>query len=175
MKDVLDQFDEFLYEKQLSFNGVIIGGTALILMNITNRFTRDIDFIEPVLPSEIKLAAKTFLNQNKQYQLDAETWLNNGPISIIESLPIGWQNKKVKIYSGKAIILYTLGRLDLLKTKLYAYCDRDIDLNDCIALKPTLTELDNCIEWVLQGDANEHWPNRVNEQFQKLKKALGHG
>jgi hypothetical protein len=94
MKEILDKFDSFLFEKQLSFTGTIIGGAALNLMNVTSRITRDIHFIDPEIPPEIKLAAKTFLNQNMQYQLSSENWLNNGPISIVRDRPSGWVSNR---------------------------------------------------------------------------------
>ena len=60
----------------------------------------------------------------------------------------------------------------LLKTKLYAYCDRDIDLQDCIELKPTVKELDNALNWLIERDSNPLWPNRVKEQVIFLKEKL---
>jgi hypothetical protein len=65
--------------------------------------------------------------------------------------------------------------LDLLKTKLFAFCDRDQDLQDCIALKPTVKELEACIDWVSERDANKDWPENVRQHFALLKKRLGHG
>ena len=43
---------------------------------------------------------------------------------------------------------------DLLKTKLFALCDRGIDLPDCIALAPTAHELDECVPWLAVQDGN---------------------
>lgn len=174
MKLIIDEFDLFLKSKGLTFNGVIIGGAALNILNITNRVTRDIDFISPEIPIVIKQASIDFVNQNPKFQLNANEWFNNGPISLIKDLPADWQNRLVNIYKGSAIDLFTLGRLDLLMTKLYAYCDRDIDLSDCIALKPSAKEIEDCRDWVLNGDANPLWPQRVEEQFQRLKKELGY-
>ena len=64
--------------------------------------------------------------------------------------------------------MLTLGRLNLLRTKLYAYADREIDYNDCIALNPSLKELEACKKWVLEGDTSELWPTRVDFIFNKL-------
>ena len=174
MKIILDEFDLFLKSKGLSFTGVIIGGAALNILNITNRVTRDIDFISPEIPQAIKQASIDFVNMNPKFQLNAKEWFNNGPISLIKDLETDWQKRLVHIYKGKAIDLYALGRLDLLKTKLYAYFDRDIDLSDCMALKPTAKEIEDCRAWVLKGDVNPLWPQRVEEQFQRLKKELSY-
>jgi hypothetical protein len=42
---------------------------------------------------------------------------------------------------GKKLRLQTLGRKDLLRVKLFALCDRGIDLGDFLALAPTEEEL----------------------------------
>ncbi|PCJ62323.1 MAG: hypothetical protein COA79_04465 [Planctomycetota bacterium] len=174
MQTVLNLFDTYLFEKNLNFEGIIIGGAALNIMNITNRVTRDIDFLDPKIPLAIKDASINFIKSNPSLQLNAEEWFNNGPNALIRDLPQNWKNGLVEIYKGKAIQLKTLSRIDLLKTKLYAYCDRDIDLDDCIALKPSSEDIDDCREWVLKGDGNPHWPERVDEQFLRLKKELGY-
>ena len=138
------------------------------------RVAKDVDFIEPLLTEEIKTAAKEFIQLNPTYRLDPNQWLNNGPISIIRDLPSKLQERTIKIFQGRAITLFTLGRLDLLETKLYAYCDRDIDFNDCLALKPTSKELNSCLPWVVEGDGNPLWQQRVLSQFKILNKALGY-
>ena len=172
MLKIIGEFDMFLAEKKIYFSGIIIGGAALNIMNITARVTKDVDFIDPVLTDEIKTAAKEFIQQNPTYRLDPNQWLNNGPISIIRDLPSKWQERTIKIFQGRALTLSTLGRLDLLKTKLYAYCDRDIDFNDCLALKPTREELNSCLPWVVEGDGNPLCKQRVLSQFKILNKAL---
>lgn len=69
--------------------------------------------------------------------------------------------------------LFTLSRTDLLRTKLYALCDRGLDFDDCLKLAPTKEEIEHCLPWVLQGDANPLWPKRVEEMIGELKAKLG--
>lgn len=69
----------------------------------------------------------------------------------------------------------TLGRADLLKSKLFALCDRGIDLSDCMALAPTATELDECVPWLEQQDGNPHWPSHVQATIGDLARRLSHG
>lgn len=78
------------------------------------------------------------------------------------------------IFKGESLTLYTLSRLNLLRTKLYACADRAIDYQDCVAMAPTKEELEACKEWVLAGDAHELWPKRVEEVFIQLSKDLRH-
>jgi N-acetylglucosamine-6-phosphate deacetylase len=71
-------------------------------------------------------------------------------------------------------VLSTLGRADLLKTKLFALCDRGTDLSDCVALAPTAAELDEAVLWLAEQDANPG-PAHVNATSADLTRRLGHG
>ncbi|MCC8166857.1 MAG: hypothetical protein LIQ31_12075 [Planctomycetes bacterium] len=173
MKEIIHKFDSYLVERSLRFDAVIIGGAALIFMGLTSRFTKDIDCLDPVLPEEIKQAAQDFRNENSTLHL-WENWLNNGPISLTEDLPDGWEERLIPLYSGKAIVLRTLGRQDLLMTKLFALCDRELDIADCIALSPTAEELDHCLGWLFERDGNQYWPDHVRKSLKKLAKELGY-
>jgi hypothetical protein len=141
-------------------------------MDVISRQTKDVDFLDPAIPSEIKKASVEFAQKNADLKLAPQEWINNGPESLKRDLPDGWRNDLQKIFQGKSITLWTLGRLNLLRTKLYACADRDIDYQDCLALNPSLEELEKCKPWVLQGDASELWPARVEDVFKKLEEDL---
>lgn len=168
MKEVISKFDKYLTDKGLKLEAIIIGGAALNIMDVVTRTTKDVDFLDPSIPAEIKQASIDFANKYSELNLDSDDWLNNGPEDLIRDLPDGWRNDLQVIFKGEALTLLTLGRLNLLRTKLYACADRDIDFEDCIALSPTLHELNECKEWVLKGDASEFWPARVEEVFKNL-------
>ncbi len=172
MKTEIHKFDSYLKDLGLEFEAVIIGGAALNIMDVVTRQTKDVDFLDPDIPEEIKKASIDFAIVNPDLKLDAKNWLNNGPKSLTRDFPDGWRNDLQLIYKGTALRLWTLGRLNLLRSKLYAYADRETDYDDCMALKPTFKELEECKEWVLAGDGSELWPGRVNFIFQKLKEDL---
>jgi hypothetical protein len=174
MKNILQEFDQYLKSKGLKFSATIIGGAALNIMDVTTRVTKDVDCIDPEIPKEIKEASINFAKENPQLKLNPDKWINNGPITILKDLHNDWKFKTKVIFNGDALTLYTLDRISLLKTKLYAYCDRDTDFDDCLKLMPTADELMKCYDWVLKGDANELWPEHVKSQFKILKKVLGH-
>lgn len=171
MKLIIKSFDQYLRSKGLRFEAIVIGGAALNIMDVTNRLTRDVDLIDPRIPQEVKEASIGFLKDSK-FKLQ-ENWLNNDAISLTKDLPDKWRLRVQKIYEGKSLTLYTLGRLDLLKTKLYALCDRATDFSDCVKLAPSKKEIEECFSWVLKGDANPLWPARVNEMIGQLKQELG--
>jgi len=168
---IITKFDKFLVEQEYTFSGVVIGGAALIIMDISLRATKDIDFLDPELEKEFLELANTFREKYPKLNLQ-EDWINNGPITLRRDLPFNWENRLVEIFKGEALILRTLGQADLLKSKLFAYCDRDIDLQDCIDLSPSNDELDEALEWLTERDGNPLWPERVKAQIDYLKERL---
>jgi hypothetical protein len=96
-------------------------------------------------------------------------------MQLTEVLPEGWRLRAQPLFKGTALVLDTLGRADLLKTKLFALCDRGTDLPDCVAMAPTATELAEALPWVAFQDANPDWPAHVEATINDLKKRLGHG
>lgn len=175
-QETITAFDSFLSEHDLSIEAVVIGGAALGLLGIVSRQTRDCDILHPKLPEVIQDAAKEFAKfRNRKGDPLADDWLNNGPSSLTDVLPAGWKDRIQVAYQGNAITLYCLGRIDLLRSKLFALCDRGIDLQDCIALAPTNAELEEIHPWLEEQDANPDWPAYTRTIIDDLKKRLGHG
>jgi hypothetical protein len=175
-KITIAQFDRFLENQNLAFEAVIIGGAALCLLGIISRQTRDCDILDPLLPTKIQNAAKEFaISVRQSGEVLQDNWLNHEPSSLSKLLPDGWQNSLQLVYNGKALVLHTLGRKDLLRTKLFALCDRGTDLADCIALKPSLNEIEEIISWVQAQDTNTDWPRHVTEVLADLGARLGYG
>ena len=168
-KDILDAYNQFLEERGLALNAIIVGGTALNLLGYISRQTRDVDILAPELSEALKLASEDFAKTRPTLW---SNWLNNGPSSLVDILPTGWETRLQDSYIGTALRLKTLGRPDLLKTKLFAYCDRGTDLSDCIAMRPTPEELDDALAWVILQDGNELWPNHVRASFEVLTQQL---
>ena len=171
---ILEEFDLFLSEKGLSFHCIVVGAAPLILLDIIDRGTKDCDVLDPTIPDEVKRASVEFAKRKSDEGHDLpENWFNNGPASLKEILPEGWRAGTRVVYEGKALTLLTLGRMDLLRAKLFGYCDRGTDLDDCVALRPTREELEEVIEWVKEQDTNPMWPKHVEEQFRFLDERLG--
>jgi hypothetical protein len=164
MKEVIVEFDQFLLTKGLCFSAVIIGGAALNIMDISSRKTRDVDCLDPEIPVEIKIASKDFATIRSDLGLDIN-WLNNGPITLKTDLPNGWRARIDTLFVGKSLNLSVLGRADLLKSKLFAYCDR---------ITPDFEDLKDAIDWVQNRDAHPSWPAHVEKSFSILSKALLH-
>jgi hypothetical protein len=88
---------------------------------------------------------------------------------------VGWRDRVVKVFEGNAIVLSTLSRLDLLRSKLFGLCDRAADLGDCLALAPTESELEAIEPWLAEQDGNPDWPRHTQDVLVDLRRRLGHG
>jgi hypothetical protein len=65
-RPTIDAFDRHLAMHGLRFEGVVIGGSALGLMGVIQRPTRDFDILVPELPPEILAAARDFAKTQRQ-------------------------------------------------------------------------------------------------------------
>lgn len=173
--ETIAQFDVYLAKHDLTLEAVVIGGAALALLGVVTRQTRDCDILHPELSVAVSLAARSFAAQVRHGGTPLQDdWLNNGPSSLCALLPAGWQQRLVLVFEGKAVKLHSLGREDLLKTKLFALCDRGIDLGDCIALCPTTRELQDALSWLEIQDGNPDWPTHVRSTLAELAGRLGY-
>lgn len=175
-REVLEAFDGFLSDRSLVFEGVVIGGAALILMELVRRATDDVDCLHPQIPAAIQVAALDFAGSAAASDFSLrKNWFNNGPASLTRDLPPGWLERTCPLFTGRALRLTTLGRLDLLRSKLFAFCDRQEDLDDCIALRPTSEELAEIEPWLLERDASPLWPEHVRRSLAALQQELQRG
>lgn len=172
---IIPQFDEYLENLGLNFSAIVVGGTALAIMEIIERETQDCDVLDPNIPDQIKKAAVNFAKEISAHGISLkENWLNNGPSSLIKDLPKDWKSRVQEIYSGKALKLYSLGRPEILKAKIFAFCDRELDRDDCIRLNPSKEELSEVKKWLILQDANPDWPKHVELSLTDLAKDLGY-
>jgi hypothetical protein len=175
IQKIVQEFDSYLYGWKLQFEAVVIGGAALNLLGVVSRFTRDCDVLDPEIPAEILIASREFAAKIRgEGGMLRDDWFNNGPESLKRTLPQTWQRNIQLLYAGKALKLHTVGRADLLKSKLFALCDRGTDRDDCLRLKPTREELIEALPWVKDQDANLDWPKHVEETLTELAKVLGY-
>lgn len=174
-KQTLDAFDQWLQARGLSFEAVVVGGSALALLGIIDRPTRDVDVLFPGVSNDIAEAARRFAAEMsaRGQRLDPD-WVNAGPAQVAAALPAGWERRLRPLFDGEAIRLQTLAQNDLLLTKLFALCDRGTDLADCIALAPSADALRHAENWLLQQDASEVWPALVRDTLRHLAQRLGH-
>jgi hypothetical protein len=176
--EIIPAFDAYLAGQGLGFEAVIVGSAALGLLGIVQRATDDCDVLDPTIPDAIRHAAREFAVEEG---LDPE-WLNSKAhdfVGVPGCLPDGWRDRLRPAYSGRALRLQTLSRFDLLCTKLVALIDRGFDYADCVAIAPTLDELQRAWPFVVQYEGNEesrqvYWIPVARRQFERLGKELGY-
>lgn len=175
-RPTIEAFDRHLLTHALRLEAMVVGGSALALLGVVSRETRDFDILSPLLPTPVADAARHFARmQRAQGVALSDEWLNNGPMQLGDVLPPGWRDRVQPAFRGQALVLDTLGRSDLLKTKLFALCDRGLDLPDCLAMAPTADELAEATPWVAYQDANQDGPVHVAATLHDLARRLGHG
>ena len=175
-RETLEAFDVLLGERGLRLDAVVIGGAALSLLGVISRETKDFDILSPPLDAEVLLASRDLAGQIvRGGGVLADDWLNNGPATLATDLPPGWEGRLQRVFRGAAIELHTLGRSDLLKAKVFALCDRGFDLADCLALRPSVTELTELLPWLEVRDLHPGWPAHVRATVADLGRRLGHG
>jgi hypothetical protein len=89
-------------------------------------------------------------------------------------LSLDWRDNLALIFKGRALTLYTIERIELIKSKVWAYCDRSRDYEDFIAMSPSTQELEEVRKWLYPLDGNPEWPNWVDVCIEKIKKGAGH-
>ena len=175
---IIPAFDTYLAHRGLRFDAVIIGGAALVLLGVVQRATDDCDVLDPTIPEAVLEAARLFASE----QGIAADWLNSKAhdfVGITGCLPEGWRGRLRVAFEGRSLHLQTLGRLDLLCTKLVALIDRGTDFADCVALSPTFSELQAAWPFVAQYEGNAesregYWLPLARRQLQRLGKELGY-
>lgn len=175
-RPTIQAFDQFLTARQLRWEAVAVGGSALALLGMVDRATRDLDVLEPPISDEVARAAKEFAAECRASgEHLADDWLNTGPAQLADILPVDWRSRLQPLFDGESLRLRTLGRGDLLKTKLFALCDRGTDLSDCMAFRPSRAEVEEALPWVADQDTHPGWPAHVESTLQNLLKRLGDG
>lgn len=174
--EIIPLFDRYLGDREIAFEAIVVGGTALALLGLIARETRDCDVIEPHLPETLLETSRAFAKDLVDYGVILrDDWLNNGPSSLADVLPDGWRNRLQVLYRGQAITLWSLGRSELIMSKVFALCDRGTDLTDCLALQPTTAELGVAASWLVQQDLHPDWPLHVHATLDDLARRLSHG
>jgi hypothetical protein len=176
--ETIPAFDAYLVVRGLAFEAIVIGGSALNLLGVLQRPTEDCDVLDPDIPPAVLAAAQAFA---VEHGLDA-AWLNSKAhdfVGVPGCLPEGWRGRLQPAYVGTALRLQTLGRHDLLCTKLVALVDRGLDYSDCLALLPTQVELEQAWPFVAQYEGNPesrdaYWLPLARRQLMRLATELGY-
>ena len=157
---------------------MIIGGSALIALNLVSRATQDVDIMADVDPEKglvdprpmsvalVRAARKVAMELTL-----GPKWLNTGPADQLRTgLPEGFISRLSRREIGSRLIVYYPGRFDLIHLKLFAVVDQGSGRHreDLKALRASDEELLAATRWVLTQDAGEVFPMIVNQTLKEL-------
>ena len=147
--NIFVQIDECLKKKKEKYDLIIFGSGALLIQGFArhDRVTMDIDLVEPKMNVTLQLIASEI---GEKYGMDMK-WLNSAGHIFARNFPHNWKNRTKLIFKGNCMTVKVLGRQDLIATKFYSYCARNLktDKNDLIDLKPSEKELNFAKQWTL--------------------------
>lgn len=162
---------------------VVCGGTALNILGLVTRTTRDVDIVafversktgEPILKRESPLLAGLIdaaRKVQKDFNLPGD-WLNERTISV---LTFGWPKdlmERVQTHKyGDNLTIHFLGRYDQIHFKLFAAFDSDrrsVHLADLLALNPTKEEIEQAAHWVMTRPEAEFYKPSFKEFLSQI-------
>jgi hypothetical protein len=146
---------------------VIFGSGAMMAQGLlrTERRTEDVDLARPDMDNTFQVIAA---DVGDKFGLTMG-WMNSAGVIFSRNFPVGWEERRTKIYEGKGLVIHSLGRGDLIATKFQALCDRNKprDVDDITDLKPSKDELAFAKKWVLEQKGSEPDYQRKVESAEK--------
>lgn len=131
--EALRTLGDVLDSRNLRFEIIAVGGSALLLVGIGSRPTKDLDIVavgssrgyvraDP-LPKELVRAARDVASNLGLI----DNWLNSGPASLMDfGLPEGFFDRiETRQFGG--LVVHLAGRLDQICFKLYATVDLGLE------------------------------------------------
>ena len=143
---------------------VVIGGSALTILGLVERPTRDVDVVALLNGGELRSAKPlpaAVVEARNAVAADfdvSEGWLNSGPGDLLQwGLPDGLVERLTSREFGSALRVHLASRLDQIHFKLYALVDQGLGRHeeDLRALSPTPDELRAAARWTITQDPSE--------------------
>jgi hypothetical protein len=128
IRKYIERIDEELALLNESRELVVCGGAAMLFGNYNKASTQDIDMLKPVKDPVLKEISKKLA---KEFEHLRDNWLNSDSSSFLsDSLPRDWELRLEERFTGSHLRVLSLGREDLLYSKLCAHIDREMDEDD---------------------------------------------
>lgn len=161
---------------------LVCGGAALIITDMCDRPTKDIDIVaigylsesDELKFKELEQMPEILQKEVKQVALDlglAENWLNSGPTELMRyGLPEGFQTRTHQMEFGKSLVLYFISRYDQIHFKVYAATDSGPGrhVEDLVTLNPTADEMFAAAQWVMQHDSSKEFRTILKDMLKRL-------
>lgn len=153
---LLSALGEQLALRAERYSIVVIGGSALLVLGLISRPTRDVDVVA-LLHDEALVSAEPLPEGLLEAALIVAAdfglprdWLNSGPASLMDfGFPEGFLERAQRRDYGESLHVLFASREDQIHFKLYAVVDQGAGrhLADLQALAPTAAELLQAASW----------------------------
>lgn len=162
--ELLSALGERLALTRTSIELVVIGGSALTILGLIERPTRDVDVVALLDGGELRSARPlpdSVVEARNAVAADfgvSEGWLNSGPGDLLQwGLPDGFVERLTRREFGSTLTVHLASRLDQIHFKLYALADQGLGRHeeDLRALSPTPDELRAAARWTITQDPSE--------------------
>ena len=173
-----------LYEYAEPISLVVCGGSALNVLNIARRTTRDVDVLAIVEETAkgIQLRydrplPKDFCGLVASVGHDLgllDDWLNMGPRDVLQvyGAPPGMTDRWVRREYGPSLTLYFVSRLDQVHFKLLAAADPKAEprhLEDLVQrIRPTVEEVRAAVGWLIGRETSPWFRGNVRRAVEAL-------
>ena len=162
---------------------LVCGGSALNVLGLVRRATKDVDILAYIgrsekgeaflikadsLTPELVMAAKKVA---RDFNLP-DDWLNTGPASAVDlGLPNGFMQRATTRVFGNKLAIHFLGHYDQIHFKLYATVDQGAGkhFDDLLGLKPTSEEIESAARWSMTHDVSDGY----KQNLKNLLKYMG--
>ena len=162
-REALRLLGELLEFRGEAIQIAVIGGSALLLADLSNRATQDVDVVGVVKEAEVVAGRLPQPIRDAAEAVAADlglplAWLNTGPDSLTEAgLPIGFLERTAREQFG-SLTLFIADRFDQIHFKLYAGVDQgptSKHIEDLRGLQPSADELLTAAAWCRTHDPSE--------------------
>ena len=170
LTQALEALGEVLAFRGLTADIAIIGGSAMLLGDLSNRVTRDVDVVALVENGQL-IGAHEFphhlLEAARDVAADLDLdggWLNAGPAGLLEfGLPAGFL-ERCEVIRLEGLTVRVADRFDQIHFKLYAAADqgpRSKHVTDLEVLHPSPDELRTAARWCQTHDPSPGFAESV--------------
>lgn len=156
---------------------VVVGGSALLALGVSDRPTKDIDVVALWEAGSLRKAAplpQGLIDARNRVARDfglPENWLNSEPASLMDfGLPQGFVDRVETQSYGDGLTVHFASRLDQIHFKLYALVDQGAGKHeqDLRALAPTADELAEAARWTRTHDTSEPFREMLERALRYL-------
>jgi hypothetical protein len=180
---LLSALGEQLEHLGFRYGLVVVGGTALLALDLVARATKDVDVVALEKDGQMLAPPKPLpaglIQARERVTRDfglPDEWLNTGPSSLLDlGLPDGFEGRLLRRDYGPALTVWFASRLDQIHLKLYALVDQGPGRHeaDLRALEPTGEELLMAARWARSHDPSDGFRSMLSQVLAHL--GAGHG